>query len=100
MESMSEDARWLLKRVYSNIDGISAWDRIGKSGWSDNERDCNSTAGADGEFLAQRDVRHTTRARDKMLGYYTPELERFVEEHYSDDLNNPYFDFEPVQLFD
>jgi hypothetical protein len=99
MESISEDARWLLKHLYSNIDGTSAWDKIGKSGWSENERDCNSTVAAKGEFLAKRDIRHTTSARDKMLQYYTPELERFVEEHYSDDLNNPYFDFEPLQLF-
>jgi hypothetical protein len=29
----------------------------------------------------------------------TPELEKFVKENYADDLNNPYFQFEPIELF-
>ena len=34
-----------------------------------------------------------------MLTYYTPELEKFVKERYSDDLDNPYFQFDSIELF-
>jgi hypothetical protein len=99
MENLSNDAKSLLKYIHSNKTGISAWDKIGTSGWSDNERDCVNTIKSKGQFLAQRDVIHTTSARDKMLKYYTVELEQFVEKRYADDLNNPYFHIEPMKLF-
>ena len=31
--------------------------------------------------------------------YTTPELERFVETHWADDFNNPYFKFDEIKLF-
>mmetsp|Transcript_16980 Transcript_16980/g.25361 ORF Transcript_16980/g.25361 Transcript_16980/m.25361 type:complete len:338 (-) Transcript_16980:154-1167(-) len=99
MESLSDDAKSLLQSIHSNVSGKSAWDEIGKFGWSDNERSCDNTVQSDGEFLAQRDARHKTSARDKMLMYYTPGLENFVERHYAEDLNTPYFQFDEVQLF-
>ncbi len=99
MDNLSEDAKALLQSVHSNKTGVSAWEKIGTSGWSDNERDCESTILSDGEFLAKRDVIHTTRAREKMLKYYTPNLEKFVEDQYADDLDNIFYDFDQIQLF-
>lgn len=99
MDNLSDDAKTLLQSIHSNKTGVSAWDKIGTSGWSDNERDCESTKNSDGEFLAKRDVIHTTRASEKMLKYYTPKLEQFVEDHYADDLDNIYYDFDPIHLF-
>jgi len=82
----------------SNSVGVTAWDVIGKTGWNGNERDCSIGTSA---FLAERVNRHQTSARDHMLGYYTPQLELFVENHYADDLNNHYFRFEDdIKLFD
>jgi hypothetical protein len=97
MQDLSEDAEHFLKSIHSNVDGVSAWDRIGKTGWSDNERDCDNIGNS--AFLAKKDTLHQTSARDKMLQYYTPELERFVETHYADDFNNPFFHFSELKLF-
>ncbi len=99
VEHGSQDVIPFLKAIKSNKDGVSAWDRIGKTGWSGQERMgvCNGTDA----FLSNGgNNRHATHAHDKMLQYYTPELERFVEEHYADDLNNPYFDVGDVKLFE
>lgn len=98
MENLSEDAEHFLRTIKSKIDGVSAWDRIGKTGWSDNERHCDSLGNS--SFLAMKDSKHQTNARDKMRQYYTPQLERFVETHYADDFNNPYFKFSEIKLFD
>ena len=99
MENLSDDAKTFLQSIHSDQTGKSAWETIGTSGWSDNERDCEHTERSESDFLAKRDIKHTTRARDKMLKYYTPELEEFVENHYKDDLENDFFDFEQIQLF-
>ena len=97
MKDLSADAEDFLTSIHSNIDGVSAWDRIGKTGWSDNERDCDHL-GTDA-FLSKKDNQHHTNARDKMLQYYTPKLERFVETHFADDYNNPFFHFSEVKLY-
>eukprot|EP00558_Chaetoceros_sp_UNC1202_P007240 CAMPEP_0197248216 /NCGR_PEP_ID=MMETSP1429-20130617/36451_1 /TAXON_ID=49237 /ORGANISM="Chaetoceros sp., Strain UNC1202" /LENGTH=117 /DNA_ID=CAMNT_0042709345 /DNA_START=146 /DNA_END=499 /DNA_ORIENTATION=- len=97
MEDLSEDAEHFLKEIKSIKDGVSAWDRIGSTGWGDNERDCGALGTS--AFLAKKDSRHKTNARDHMLSYYTPELERFVEQHYADDYNNPYYQFSDMKLF-
>jgi len=98
MEDLSGDAEHFLRSIKSNVDGVSAWDRHGKTGWSDNERDCDSLG--DSAFLAKKDTRHKTNAKDKMRQYYTAKLERFVETHYADDFNNPFFKFNEVRLFE
>jgi hypothetical protein len=101
MENLSDDAKVLLKSIHSNITGESAWDKIGKTGWSDNERECKNRLFHKGnEFLQKRDKRHTTNAREKMQMYYTPELEKFVEERYADDMSNAFYQFESLNLFE
>lgn len=97
MENLSDDASHFLQSIHSTKDGVSAWDRIGKSGWSDNERDCNTMG--DKSFLAKKDKKHQTNAGDKLRSYYTPELEEFVEKHYERDYNNEYFHFSPLKLY-
>jgi len=97
LENISEDASKLLQSVKSEKDGISAWERWGKTGWSDDERDCEAEGTQ--AFLQKKDSRHKTDAHEKLRKYYTPELEIFVEEHYAKDFSNPYFDFTPFQLF-
>jgi len=96
MENLSQDTEIFLKSLHSKVGGVSAWDRVGKTGWGDSERDCRGGTSA---FLGERDNGHQTNARDKMLEYYTPSLEIFVESHYADDLNNRYFHFEEVELY-
>lgn len=97
MENLSEDATNFLTSIKSKVDGVSAWDRIGKSGWSDNERDCNTMGTR--AFLEKKDTKHKTNAEDKLREYYTPELEKAVEKQYWEDYNNPYFKFSPMKLY-
>ena len=97
MENLSEDAEEFLQSIHSNIDGASAWDKIGRTGWSDNERDCSNLGHS--AFLTKKDVHHKTNAREKMLQYYTPELEEFVENHYADDYENSFFHFSDIRLY-
>mmetsp|Transcript_4243 Transcript_4243/g.5508 ORF Transcript_4243/g.5508 Transcript_4243/m.5508 type:complete len:378 (-) Transcript_4243:158-1291(-) len=101
MSNLNEDAKAFLSSIYSSVDNISAWDRVGKSGWSLTYGDCDSVD-LDKEptpFLGKHSEDHTTDANEKLLNYYTPELEKFVEEQYADDLHNPYFHFSPLTLF-
>ena len=98
MEDLAEDAKHFLQSLTSNIDGVNAWDRVGKTGWGENERDCDHL-GTD-PFLGKKDTKHKTNAKTKMLQYYTPELEIFVETgNFKKDLQNEYFPFTPLHLF-
>jgi len=92
MEYFKDDAESLLKAIKSERNGMTAWDRSGATGWSGMEKEgiCNGTRA----FLDRsRKDSHATNAREKMQQYFTPELENIVEEHFADDLDNPYFHF-------
>jgi len=98
-ESLSDDVEKYLRSINSE-DGVTAWERYGKTGWSNDERNCKAIG--DKPFLgsSQKDVHHLTNANSKLLKYYTPELEKVVKTKYEMDLNNPYFQFSPLELFD
>ena len=79
-DTVEEDSHRLLKR-------IGAWETIGKSGWGQYynqsifERSSNIQT-------------HKTGVDSKKLSHwYTPQLERLVEQRYIDDYNNPLFNF-------
>jgi len=97
VQDLNEDARRLLKSLTSETDGMSAWDHWGTTGWGGDEHECeqNHTKA----FLEKNDARHETDAHEKLRKYYTPELEIFVEEHWKNDFNNPYYEFTPVELY-
>ena len=100
MDNLNDDATKFLSSIHSNTDGVSAWDRIGKSGWSDKtSSDCNIAGMSEGPFLGFKDKSHMTKAREQMMEYYTPELEAFIEEKFNADLHNPYFSFNTLKLF-
>ena len=104
MENLSEDAKQFLSSIHSNVDGVSAWDRVGTVGWGDTRvnktsKDCVIASKSKGEFLGVRDPGHSTNARNKMMKYYNIELEELVEERYADDLENPYFQLDPLKLY-
>ena len=97
-ENLSSDTEKFLRSVHSE-DGVSAWERYGKTGWSHDPRGCKEIG--DQPFLGAKakDSKHNTDAKSKFLEYYTPELEIIVEEKYKADLNNNYFKFSPLQLY-
>ena len=97
MEDLSKDAEDFLKSLKSNIDGVSAWDRVGKTGWHGNES--NTCEEGNGAFLCIKQQKHATNSSDTMPTYYTPELENYIEKRYVDDYNNPFFRFKRTKLF-
>jgi len=98
MENIAEDAKSLLQSITSNKDGISAWERCGITGWGINVTQCASNNGTE-PFMGKIDTKHETDAHEKLRAYYTPELEMFVNNKYSKDLNNSYFQFSSVEIF-
>eukprot|EP00551_Chaetoceros_affinis_P017069 CAMPEP_0203699706 /NCGR_PEP_ID=MMETSP0091-20130426/28044_1 /ASSEMBLY_ACC=CAM_ASM_001089 /TAXON_ID=426623 /ORGANISM="Chaetoceros affinis, Strain CCMP159" /LENGTH=259 /DNA_ID=CAMNT_0050572659 /DNA_START=15 /DNA_END=790 /DNA_ORIENTATION=+ len=99
MDNLNDDAKKLFSSIRSSVDGVSAWDRIGVSGWSGNkEGDCKDNLESSIPFLGRSDARHKTRAKKKMKKYYTPDLEKYVEKSFADDLQNPFFHFDNINL--
>jgi hypothetical protein len=101
MDNLNENTKTFLSSIHSSVDGVSAWDRIGRFGWNDKDTtNCTIASQSDGQFMGTSDKRHSTKARDQMLQYYTPFLEDIINERYSEDLNNPFFHFNTINLFD
>ena len=104
MEHLSEDVKQFLSSIHSNVDRVSAWDRIGRSGWGDTRgnktsKDCHVASQSEGEFFGVRDPGHSTNAKVQMMKYYNIELEEILEKRYADDLDNPYFKLDPLKLY-
>ena len=103
MKNLSHDAELLLKSVTSSIDGVSAWDSIGKHGWgADFDQIGCEDSGDSRAFLEAKPTGHHTNAGKAKAEkkFYTPELEKIVENRYAKDLHNPYFHFEEFKIFD
>jgi len=80
-----EDAKTLLSSLYSNRDPEnkdiqSAWDQYGKTGWGNDNDKCENRTH---EFLEENTSSHNYGARSQLLEWYTPELERVVEERWA-----------------
>lgn len=84
METMSEDTEKLLRRV-------GAWEEYAKSGWGTyhNKSMIETNGGSQ---------THTTGSSSKLLEWFTPDLERMVEDFYSEDYKNPVLNFEKVNF--
>ena len=119
MDNLADDTETYLRSIRSNRDNATAWERLGSTGWGRGDGDLNNCIPGKSAFLELQERgninnaegqsqgqgksavlrAHQTNARRKMLKYYNPSLEKFVEVHYADDLNNHFFRFESVQLF-
>jgi len=77
---------------------MSLWGRLGKEDWGQNEHNC-SIIGTH-PFLANTENQYETDAKYKVTELHSPESERFIESHYADDLNNRFFYFNEINLFD
>jgi len=96
VDSLSADSKRLFKSITSDVDGISAWERAGSTGWSP-ELSCNNTN--DEEFLQEKPRNHKTGAREHMMQYYTPKLEKFVEKNWVADYENEFLHFPNIKLY-
>lgn len=91
MDNIGYDAKRLLQSITSSKDGVSAYERYGKTGWGTN--------GTNG--FMERDIsHHATNAGKKLRRYYTREDERFVEKYWAGEWNHTTYHFTPFHLFD
>jgi hypothetical protein len=97
MDSLSADSKRLFKSIKSGVDGVSAWERAGTTGWSPYHT-CDGDE--DEEFLQEKPSKHKTGAREHMMEYYTPELEKFVEKNWASDYENEFIHFPGIKLYD
>jgi hypothetical protein len=78
--NLLEDSKSILKMLYSNRDQSSAWDKFGITGWGAPGKECeNRTHG----FLEENTSTHKYDAGSHLREWYTPELEKLVEEHWA-----------------
>jgi len=75
MENIRADAEALLRR-------IGAWEAHGATGWGPDRDKPMIDASGSGQS-------HTTGSSDKIEQWYTPRIERLVEEFYEEDYANP-----------
>ena len=88
MDHLEHDARRLLQQV-------GAWEEYGSSGWGKyGKQAIFASEGSSGS--AQE---HATRAEKRMRQYYTPEIERGIEQRYREDYQNPLFRLTRRRLF-
>jgi len=90
MENLAEDSRKLLMKLKSTKDGVSAWEKHGKTGWGD-----NSTGG----FMQENEAGHSTNAHEKLKKFYTAADEKFVEEHWAIEWNQAFYHYDRMQLY-
>eukprot|EP00957_Ditylum_brightwellii_P047192 3584024-Ditylum_brightwellii.AAC.1 len=65
MEELADNTEHFLQAVVSNIDNVIAWDRVGRTGWSEDERHCDNLGTS--PFLGKKDTKHKTNANPKMV---------------------------------
>lgn len=90
MNNLEQDAKQLLSSLISSQDNRTAWDKVGKDGWGQN---------GTSSFMKKNQAKHAQSARSRLLKYYTPRLEKFVEDKWKADWNCDYFHFEKKSLF-
>ena len=92
LDNFNEDTKKVLSSIHCSVDGVSAWDRIGRFGWNDKDTfNCRIASQNDCQFMGTSDKGHSNKARDQMLQYCTPGLEDNIEERYSKDLKTIHF---------
>lgn len=88
LETARADIETLLRRV-------NAWDKYGKSGWGAH---MNETIFDLAKNEKDPGRHHATSARTQMKKYYTPEMERKIEQLYIDDYNNPNLKLDNIRI--
>lgn len=72
LKTAHEDAKLLLQH-------IGAWEEFGESGWGEYRNESFM------QSLSTSGRRHVTSSREHLAEYFTPELERIVEDMYASD---------------
>jgi hypothetical protein len=96
-----EDSRRILKMLYSNRDDgeghqSSAWDRYGMTGWGAPGHGCENRTKA---FFEENTAPHERDAASHLLEWYTPELEKLVEDKWAIEWQQERVNFPEIKLF-
>jgi hypothetical protein len=100
--NLFEDSRRLLKMLHSKRDDgeghhqSSAWDRYGTTGWGVPGDGCENRTHA---FLEENNSVHKRDAGSHLLEWYTPELEKLVEEKWAIEWQQERVNFPDINLF-
>jgi hypothetical protein len=100
--NLFEDSRRLLKMLHFKRDEgeghhqSSAWDRYGTTGWGVPGDGCENRTHA---FLEENNSVHKRDAGSHLLEWYTPELEKLVEEKWAIEWQQERVNFPDINLF-
>ena len=94
--NLQEDSKRLLSRLHSNADGKTAWERVGSSGWGNDNDGCERRASA---FLEENTSTHRLETGKKLLQWYDPKTEALVEKYWKNDWEQKEITFPEVKLY-
>jgi hypothetical protein len=95
-QNVQQDAHRLLSLLRSNVDGRSAWERVGSSGWGNDNEACENRTSA---FLEENTSHHRLDTGKKLSQWYNAETEALVEEFWKSDWEQKEMKFPQVQLY-
>ena len=97
--NLLHDSQHILKTLYSNrdeVEGRSAWDRYGVTGWGMSNECENRTH----SFLEENTSTHKLDTGSHLLEWYTAETEKVVEEKWSVEWQQEKVKFPEIKLFE
>lgn len=96
--NLYNDSKKILSRVTSP-DGKSAWDKYGATGWKSSQPEKGKCEMRLHSFLKENTSGHQNVADSKLEKWYTPELERLVEDKFAIEWSNSKVNFPEIKLF-
>lgn len=96
--NLQHDAKMILQHLTSardEVEGRTAWDRYGKTGWG-NSDECENRTHA---FLEENSSTHKLDTGSHLMEWYTPKAEKMVEEHWAIEWSEENVQFPKVELF-
>ena len=98
--NLLDDSQQLLRRLTSlkdDVEGRSAWDRYGISGWGNTNEGCEKRTHF---FLEENSSTHKLQTGDHLLEWYTPKTEKIVEKYWAVEWQQEMIEFPELKLFD
>jgi len=94
--NLQQDAKRLLSHVHSKVDGRSAWEKLGSSGWGNDNEGCENRTRS---FLEENTSTHRLETGKKLAEWYNSETEALVEENWKSDWEQKEITFPQVKIY-
>lgn len=97
--NLLEDSKALLKTLTSTkdpVEGRSAWERYGATGWGNDNDLCEKRPNA---FLQENTSTHKLDSGSQLMDWYTAETEKMVEENWAIEWQQEKVKFPKLSLF-